>query len=150
MKTTATLSVKEVVNHQIANFNVLYTKLHQFHWYVKGPHFFTLHEKFEELYNEAAEAFDELAERLLAIGGKPYSTLSEYLANTSLVESTNVDRQSSEFVEELVENYEVIQKELTDAIAVAGNENDDVTEDLFIGLKANIDKHVWMLKAYLG
>ncbi|MGG3574115.1 DNA starvation/stationary phase protection protein [Bacillus gobiensis] len=150
METTVTLSVKEVLNHQIANYNVLYTKLHQFHWYVKGPHFFTLHEKFEELYNEAAEAFDELAERLLSIGGKPFSTLSEYLANTSIVESTNVDRQSSEFVQELVENYEVIKKELIQAITVAGDEGDDVTEDLFIGLKANIDKHIWMLKAYLG
>lgn len=150
METTVTLSVKEILNHQIANYNVLYTKLHQFHWYVKGPHFFTLHEKFEELYNEAAEAFDELAERLLSIGGKPFSTLSEYLANTSLVESTNVDRQSSEFVQELVENYEVIRNELIQAITVAGDEDDDVTEDLFIGLKANIDKHIWMLKAYLG
>ncbi|MGG3623272.1 DNA starvation/stationary phase protection protein [Bacillus gobiensis] len=150
METTVTLSVKEVLNHQIANYNVLYTKLHQFHWYVKGPHFFTLHEKFEELYNEAAEAFDELAERLLSIGGKPFSTLSEYLANTSIVESTNVDRQSSEFVQELVENYDVIKKELIQAITVAGDESDDVTEDLFIGLKANIDKHIWMLKAYLG
>ncbi|ALC80296.1 MULTISPECIES: Dps family protein [Bacillus] len=150
METTVTLSVKEILNHQIANYNVLYTKLHQFHWYVKGPHFFTLHEKFEELYNEAAEAFDELAERLLSIGGKPFSTLSEYLANTSLVESTNVDRQSGEFVQELVENYEAIRNELIQAITVAGDEGDDVTEDLFIGLKANIDKHIWMLKAYLG
>ena len=28
--------------------------LHRYHWYVKGPLFFTLHAKFEELYDEAA------------------------------------------------------------------------------------------------
>ena len=40
--------VKEL-NQQVANWTVAYTKLHNFHWYVKGPNFFSLHEKFEEL-----------------------------------------------------------------------------------------------------
>ncbi|HHQ7379620.1 TPA: DNA starvation/stationary phase protection protein, partial [Staphylococcus aureus] len=26
----------------------------------------------------------------------------------------------------------------------------DVTEDMFIGMQTNIDKHNWMLKSYLG
>ena len=37
--------VKEL-NQQVANWTVAYTKLHNFHWYVKGPNFFSLHEKF--------------------------------------------------------------------------------------------------------
>ncbi|HVH95332.1 MAG TPA: ferritin-like domain-containing protein, partial [Bacillus sp. (in: firmicutes)] len=41
------------VNKQVANWTVLYVKLHHYHWFVKGHHFFTLHEKFEELYDEA-------------------------------------------------------------------------------------------------
>ena len=59
--------VKEL-NQQVANWTVAYTKLHNFHWYVKGPNFFSLHEKFEELYNEASQYVDDLAERILAIG----------------------------------------------------------------------------------
>ncbi|HEY2420731.1 MAG TPA: ferritin-like domain-containing protein, partial [Neobacillus sp.] len=42
-----------VLNKQIANWTVLYVKLHNYHWYVKGGQFFTLHVKFEEFYNEA-------------------------------------------------------------------------------------------------
>lgn len=61
------MNLENVLNQQIADFNVLYTKLHRFHWYVKGPQFFTLHEKFEEFYNETADYIDEYAERLLAI-----------------------------------------------------------------------------------
>jgi starvation-inducible DNA-binding protein len=68
-----------ILNKQIANWSVLYTKLHNYHWYVKGGQFFTLHVKFEEFYNEAGLHVDELAERLLAIGGKPAATLKEYL-----------------------------------------------------------------------
>src|SRR5699024_7758085 len=72
-------NVASVVNELVANQGVLYVKLHQYHWYVQGPDFYTLHEKFEELYDETSEKFDLFAERLLAIGEKPYSTLSEYL-----------------------------------------------------------------------
>lgn len=58
-----------------SKLTVAYTKLHNFHWYVKGPNFFSLHEKFEELYNEASQYVDDLAERILAIGGNPVATL---------------------------------------------------------------------------
>ena len=27
------------LNKQVATWSVMYTKLHNFHWYVKGPHF---------------------------------------------------------------------------------------------------------------
>lgn len=46
---------------------------------LKGPNFFSLHEKFEELYNEASQYVDDLAERILAIGGNPVGTLKESL-----------------------------------------------------------------------
>ena len=63
------------LNKLVANLTVLYTKLHSFHWYVKGRSFYTLHEVFENYYNHTTESLDEVAERLLAIGGRPVSTL---------------------------------------------------------------------------
>ena len=33
--------VVDVLNEQVANWTVLYTKIHNFHWFVKGPHFFS-------------------------------------------------------------------------------------------------------------
>ena len=33
-----------MTNHIVANIATLHVKLHQYHWYVKGPHFFSLHE----------------------------------------------------------------------------------------------------------
>lgn len=61
--------VTDVLNRQIANWTVLYVKLHNVHWYVKGNQFFTLYLKFEELYTEASLHIDELAERVLALRG---------------------------------------------------------------------------------
>ena len=32
------MTIQSELNLQIANWSILYTKLHRFHWYVKGPH----------------------------------------------------------------------------------------------------------------
>lgn len=76
----------QAVNKQVANWTVMYVKLHNYHWYVKGKDFFTLHEKFEELYNETATYIDDLAERLLALNGKPIATMKESLETASVKE----------------------------------------------------------------
>ncbi len=75
------------VNKQVANWTILYEKLHNYHWFIKGHHFFTLHGKFEEFYDEAAGYIDELAERILSIGGKPIGTLKECLEIATIKEA---------------------------------------------------------------
>ena len=52
----------------LADFQVYYTNLRGFHWNIKGHGFFVLHGKFEDMYNNAAEKVDELAERILMLG----------------------------------------------------------------------------------
>ena len=58
---------------------MFYTNLRGLHWNVKGNRFFGLHAKYEELYNDAAEKVDEIAERLLQLGATPENRFSEYL-----------------------------------------------------------------------
>ena len=138
--------VKEL-NQQVANWTVAYTKLHNFHWYVKGPNFFSLHEKFEELYNEASQYVDDLAERILAIGGNPVGTLKESL------EISIVDEAGKNYSEQMVEAFSNdlthISEQLVKSIEVVGEAGDDVSEDMFIGMKNSVDKHNWMFKSYL-
>ena len=96
--------LQDVLNKQVANWTVMYTKLHHFHWYVKGHHFFSLHEKFEELYNEADAALDEIAERLLAIEGQPVSTLKGSLELASIKEA-ETKAPADEMVKEVVSDF---------------------------------------------
>ncbi|KIQ93444.1 hypothetical protein LH47_02480 [Anoxybacillus thermarum] len=138
-----------IVNKQIANWNVLYIKLHNYHWYVKGPQFFTLHTKFEELYNEAALHIDELAERLLALGGKPLATMKEYLAVASVHEAKG-NETAEEMVAEIVRDFETMIEELKDGMNYAGEINDETTGDMLLGIHQSLEKHVWMLKSFLG
>ncbi len=146
--TVQTKTIQSQLNLQIANWSVLYTKLHRFHWYVKGPSFFTLHAKFEELYNEAALAVDEVAERLLAIGGQPIATMKEYLENATIEEIAN-ETKAAEMVAALVKDYTLIKESLNELARLTDAEGDTITNDLAIGLIEKIDTHVWMLNAYL-
>lgn len=137
------------LNVQTANWTLLGVKLHHYHWFVSGPQFFTLHEKFEEFYNEANGYVDELAERLLAIGGKPASTMKEYLALSKLEEAQGGETPL-EMVSQLLKDFETVAAELKAGIALAEEEGDHPTADLFIGIRASVEKHAWMLNAYLA
>ena len=139
----------QAVNKQVANWTVLYTKLHNYHWYVKGRHFFTLHTKFEELYNEAATIIDEFAERILALEGKPVATLKEYLELSSVKEATGSENEE-EMVKQLHDDFATIVDELHSAIELAEKEEDTATADMLTEVKMSLRKHMWMFKAYLG
>ncbi|MEE6451144.1 Dps family protein [Gottfriedia acidiceleris] len=139
----------DVLNKQIADWNILFVKLHNYHWYVKGPNFFTLHTKFEEFYNEASLHIDELAERVLIIGGKPLATMREYLDTSSLKEA-NKNITSDEMVQDITKDYKYLIEELKDGMEIAGAENDSVTHDLLLAIREQLAKHVWMLTAYLN
>lgn len=137
------------VNKQVATWTVLYTKLHNYHWYVKGPHFFTLHTKFEELYNEAAVVIDEFAERILALEGKPVGTLKECLEISFIEEATGTENEE-EMVRTLSGDLSKIADEIQSSIDLAEKAEDEGTADMLLGVKKSIRKHLWMFKAYLG
>ncbi len=149
MDTSITKTTVDVLNKQLADWNVLYVKLHNYHWYVKGGDFFTLHAKFEELYNEASIHIDELAERVLIIGGKPLATMREYL-DTSRINEANKLVKAEEMVQDLIHDYQYLIEELKDGMDITGYENDSVTHDMLLAIREQLSKHVWMLKAFLG
>lgn len=137
------------VNKQIAHWTVLYIKLHNYHWYVNGPEFFTLHAKFEELYNEAALHIDELAERLLAMGDKPVATMSGALEIASVKEASG-NESATDMVASIVEDYSSMIQELKQGMELAGEVNDETTSDLLLSIHSGLEKHVWMLNSFLG
>lgn len=147
--TQADQELQKQLNLQIANWTVLYTKLHNFHWFVKGTNFFTLHEKFEAFYDEAAGYIDDIAERLLAIGGTPVATLRESLALASISEASGKET-ADEMVAAIIADFEKLDGELKDGMEAATRAEDEATGDLLLGIVSSLEKHRWMLNAYLG
>ena len=132
-----------------SDLHVLEAKLYHFHWFVKGKEFFRLHETFEELYEEAHTLIDDIAERTLQIGGKPLSSMSQYLQHATLEEETR-DLHADDMVQYLVEDFEHLISNLKGYTDTAANEDDKVTEDMLIAVMASFEKTIWMLHAYMG
>lgn len=141
--------VIDILNKQVADWSVLYVKLHNYHWYVKGSDFFTLHAKFEELYTEAGGHIDVIAERILAIKGQPVATMKEHLALSTIQEGT-YEEDAKQMVASITADFEGLLHDLTKGMEVAQQANDEMTSDLLLGIHTELEKHVWMLKAFLG
>ena len=144
------VTVKEL-QQLLADLHVFYMNMRGYHWYIEGKKFFVLHEKFEEFYDEVTKNLDKVAERLLAIGGQPYSTLSEFVEH-SIIEEKVGDKHltQDEMVKALVEDFNTIGKSIDEGILLTDEKNDFVTNDILIDIREGIDLHLWMLNAYLG
>lgn len=137
------------LNQELSNIAVLYIKLHRYHWFIQGKHFFELHNKFEELYNEMAEDLDKVAERVLAIGGKPLATMIKYLKETTLIEA-QADDEECEIIKQLINDFSQIVQEISGSGRKLAEELDDQpTMDLLNDLQGRVEKHIWMLKAFI-
>lgn len=133
----------------LANYQIYYTNMRGFHWDVQGKQFFTLHIKFEELYKEAALVIDEIAERILALGGVPENRFSEYLKTASIKELSEVT-DGEEIVGHLLDAYKIIIKQERDIISQAEKAEDQVTVDMLTEFLTAQEKLTWMLCAYMG
>ncbi|MEZ4646396.1 MAG: ferritin-like domain-containing protein [Chloroflexota bacterium] len=68
----------QCLNTLLADEHLLYTKSRNYHWNVTGIHFTTLHELFEQHYNEIQTMADEIAERARKLGGTPIGTMLSF------------------------------------------------------------------------
>src|SRR5690554_3249163 len=117
MKTDRT-QIAEKLNKLLADYQIYYQNLRALHWNVEGPKFFVLHEKYEEYYHEAADAIDEVAERILMIGGKPHHTFQEYINNAELKEA-DYTTDAKRGVEIALENNKHLLKSFYDILGTA-------------------------------
>ena len=136
------------LNGLLSNYQIFYQNLRGFHWNIQGREFFELHIKFEELYTDAAIKIDEIAERILTIGGTPLHSFNDYTANAKISSATNV-HQGEKAVTMLVENLETIvglERNIKDE---AEKINDSGTADMISTFIEAQEKTLWMYKAWL-
>ena len=141
--------VQNVVNELsvlLADLQVFYSNLRNFHWNAKGHGFFVLHSKYEELYNDAAEKVDEVAERILQLGSTPESRFSEYLKVAEIKEA-DVVSCSKEAVDLLLDYYKTLIARERRIIELASDAKDDTTVSLINDFLVGQEKTVWMLVA---
>lgn len=144
---SSVVNVVSALQQLLADFQVHYTNLRGFHWNIKGHGFFVLHSKFEELYDDAAEKVDEIAERILILGGIPSNKFSEYL-NVAKVNEISGVTSGSEAVEQILSTYRLLIEEERAILSFASEVGDEVTVAMMSDYLKEQEKLVWMLVAF--
>ncbi|KOG85579.1 Dps family protein [Streptomyces varsoviensis] len=121
----------------------------QVHWTVVGPRFRSIHLQLDDVVVSARQHADTVAERASALGIAPDGR-AETVAKTSGIDTVgegwNKDTQA---VQILVSALGAVIGRMRERIR-ATDEPDPVTQDLIIGLTADLEKHHWMFQAENG
>ena len=149
LKREELLNVTEQLNLLLASYNVYYQNLRSFHWHIQGNNFFDLHNKFEDLYNDAKMKIDEIAERILTLRQKPLGNMSEYLKFSNIEESEDI-LNDTEMVINILGNHKILIALMRNVIMAANEAGDEGTIDLVGSYLADLEKSSWMFDAWLS
>lgn len=137
------------LNGLLSNFQVYYQNLRGIHWNIKGKRFFDLHVKFEELYDDANMKVDEIAERILTLGGTPLHTFEDYVSQVKIPVGKDVyqDEKAVKLIVDSLSELLVIEREILEKSDEA---NDEGTNSMMSDFITEQEKTVWMMKAWLN
>jgi starvation-inducible DNA-binding protein len=135
------------LNILLSNFQVYYQNLRGIHWNIRGKRFFQLHVKFEELYNDAQEKIDLIAERVLTLGATPLHTFEDYIANNKLKVGKNIskDTEAVHLVMNSLADLLTIERVILDETAKISDEG---TNSMMSDFIKEQEKTMWMMKAW--
>jgi len=141
--------LQQCLADMLAAAQATYQTYHTAHWRVRGAGYYGKHQLLERLYNDAAEYFDQLAERAVGLGGVETVTLmdqheriGEYLRELS--ETKDPLRRSLEaasvFRDVLSQCYETIDKDGSMTLGL---------DDLIMATASKVEEHMYLLQQSL-
>ena len=139
-------NIEKDLNVFLSDLNVFYRKLQNYHWNITGEHFFVLHAKLEEYYDEINSQIDEVAEHMLMLGKQPLGTMKDYLEKTTIVEAQNNKVTDKEILNNIINDYNTLLQEVTELKSLAEEKNLYSTSTLMDDLISSYTKNLWMLK----
>ena len=137
-----------LMNQRLASAVDLQMQMKQAHWNVKGPSFIGLHELFDQVA-EAVEGYvDQIAERVVQLGGVAEGTVRMAAERTRLVEYSTEISDGMAHVEGVARALSTFGQEARDTIYEADELEDADTADLFTEVSRGIDKWLWFVEAH--
>lgn len=140
--------IADGLSRLLADSYMVYLMTHNYHWNVTGQLFQPLHALFEEQYSELAEAIDEIAERIRALGFRAPGTFREFAGLTSITEDTD-QPEALEMVRRAAEANETILRTAREALKPCQKAGDEATVDLITHRLKVHSKTAWMLRSHL-
>jgi starvation-inducible DNA-binding protein len=126
----------------------LSAQVKQAHWNVKGPSFIALHELFDQIATDVRTFTDEIAERVVTLGGTALGTVQEAVSKTRLPAYPTDISAGANHVEALSTALATYGKYIRAGIDTTAELGDAITADLLTGVGRGIDKWLWMVEAH--
>jgi starvation-inducible DNA-binding protein len=96
----------------------------------------------------AAVWADDLAERVLALGGQPYSTLDEFIEHSRLDEDPEAP-PAEQMVSNLIDDIESLNEFAQELAEVAEQRPDRTTANLMDDIVDDQEERRWMFRTFL-
>ncbi|MFF7199323.1 MULTISPECIES: Dps family protein [unclassified Streptomyces] len=118
----------------------------QVHWNVVGPRFRSVHLQLDEVVDTARLHSDTVAERCSAIGVTPDGRAGTVASQSAIGTVPEGWIKDVDAVKTLVDALGAVIERMRERIEVT-DEPDPVSQDILIGLTADLEKHAWMFQA---
>jgi starvation-inducible DNA-binding protein len=121
----------------------------QIHWNVIGPRFRSVHLQLDEVVDTARRHSDTVAERSSALGVPPDGRSATVAQGSGIGSVPQGWVKDGDAVGTLVSALGAVIKRMRKRVEATA-EADPVSQDIFIGITAELEKHHWMFQAEHG
>ena len=142
------MAISEGLLRVLSDTYAMYLKTQNFHWNVRAQDFYSLHLLFEKQYQELAEAVDEIAERIRALGYFVEASFSSFQSHSSIKEEEKV-LTSKDMLSSLVTGHETLIRGARRVAEISDKDGDFATVDMLGRRLGAHEKMAWFLRSHL-
>src|SRR5437773_12169003 len=142
------LEVIGLLNQRLAEAIDLQTQCKQAHWNVKGPSFIGLHKLFDDVNEDVEEYVDQVAERIIQLGGIDEGTGGTVEARSTLPDYPLALSNGAEHVAALSDALAAFGRTIRIAVEEMNELEDAGSADILTGISRGVDKWLWFVEAH--
>ncbi len=139
----------QLLNDRLADSIDLQLQTKQAHWNVKGPHFIQYHLLFDSVYAVVSEAVDNIAERIVQLGGRAEGIVQSVAKRTNIPTYPTEISDGLAHIDALSTAIATVGEGARQAIDTSDELGDKDTADVFTGISRELDKQLWFVEAHL-
>lgn len=146
---TARTQISDALNLVVADALDLQGRVKTAHWNLRGAQFLTLHPFFDQLASDLGGHIDEVAERVMTLGGVTDGTAASVVKLSRLSAFKPKNHSDSEYAQRVLEAVGQFLSGVNAARKVAEAQGDPDTVDLLTEVVSLYEKRAWFLRATL-
>jgi starvation-inducible DNA-binding protein len=141
------MALADTLKEQLGTLEVWRIKAQGFHWNVEGDNFIQLHKLFGNIYEDADDAVDTLAEHIRTLEQYAPGSMKRFLELSAIDEQEKIPKDML-MVKELIKDSEIILGHLDKCFAEATKDNKQGIANFIADRQAAHSKYLWMLKSF--